>query len=217
MINKEKTKLKYGHFGENLPENSSKKVVWQCDQAGCSYERSFTYSYYLKKVTVAFEKHDGKELCQKCSHAHRKGVPLNHASHEIKTIPLAVLPPEVNVERSIEIYGVDPTKLSAWSRKNIVLNCFGCGKESDTKRCNLNTYKSIKETGHFQCIGCWTKKRRVGSKASEETKNKQKQSQINRRQKEKQEEVKYKAVANGDYSIINNQKTPLGKVIPFKK
>lgn len=217
MINKEKTKIKFGHFGENLPENSSEKIVWQCDC--CPMERTFNYSYYVKKMKLAFEKHEGKELCQKCSHSHRKGIYSNPSEDQIKHKPVD-LPPEVNIPRSIEIYGKDPSKLSPWSRKNIILNCCECQKESDTKRCNLNTYKSILETGHFMCIGCCTKKRRTGQKASEETKNKQRLSQKNRRLKEKEEFVPYRAVANDNYSIIDNQKTQNkepAKVIPFKK
>ena len=218
MINRDKTKLKYGHNAENLPITSKEKVVWQCDK--CSYERSFTYSYYLKKKEKAFKDHEGNELCQKCSHSHRVG---NHPKNETTTkYPPRPLPPEINVEKTIEFFGYDPHSLSPWARKYVISNCYSCGKECETKRCNLNIYKSIEETGHFKCTGCWTKERRSGTKASSETKLKQKISQQRRRLKEHGDDPNkipmVAAVANGDFtSNINNSKTNSAQIIPFPK
>jgi hypothetical protein len=53
------------------------------------------------------------------------------------------------------------------------------------KRCGLNRYKSIIETGHFISGGAWTAKRRKGVKASAQTKQAMKDSQIKRRELEK--------------------------------
>lgn len=217
MINRDKTKLKYGHTADNLAPTSKEKVVWQCDNESCSSERTFTYSYYLKKQEKAFKDHEGNELCQKCSHAHRVG---KHEKKEVTKYPaLSTLPQEVNINQTIEIYGHDPRTTSSWSRKYVVLNCSCCGKETETRRCNLNTYKSILETGHFKCTGCWTKERRTGQKASAETKMKQKVSQQKRRIKEHRDsphEIPYvAAVANGDFNSTPQNRPSEGKVIPF--
>lgn len=217
MINREKTKVKYGYFPEDLAQNSESKVVWSCDK--CSAERTYTYSYYLKKRDVSFEKHEGHELCQKCSHSHRVG----HTSKlETTKYPAIELPKEVNIEETIKIFGHDPQKMSPWSRGYVILNCSCCNKETETRRCSLNTYKSILETGKFKCTGCWTKERRQGVKASEETKNKQKSAQQKRRNKEKIQDIpvpqtpqRFAAVA-GDPSP--RPYTPnSGQVIQFPK
>lgn len=219
MINRDKTKLKYGHTADNLPPTSKEKVVWQCDNNGCSHERTFTYSYYLKKRDKAFQEHEGNELCQKCSHAHRIGKV--EKTETVKYPALAQLPPEVNIQQTIEVFGHDPQVTSSWSRKYVILNCSCCGKETETRRCNLNTYKSILETGHFKCTGCWTKERRTGQKASSETKFKQKISQQKRRMKEHGEDPNQMpyvaAVANGDFNnnSTSQQNKVTAQVIPF--
>jgi len=227
VINRDKTKLKYGHTADNLPPTSKEKVVWQCDNTNCDeinstgrpLERTFTYSYYLKKREKAFQEHEGNELCQKCSHAHRIGKV--EKTNNLKYPALTQLPNEVNIEQTIEIFGHDPRVTSSWSRKYVILNCSCCGKETETRRCNLNTYKSILETGHFKCTGCWTKERRTGQKASSETKFKQKISQQKRRMKEHGEDpnqVPYiAAVANGDFNNTPPQNKASAQVIPFPK
>lgn len=216
MINRDKTKLKYGHTADNLPPTSKEKVVWQCDNEKCSYERSFTYSYYLKKREKAFKDHEGNELCQKCSHSHRIGKV--EKTDVLKYPALTELPAEVNIEQTIEVYGHDPRVTSNWSRKYVILNCSCCGKETETRRCNLNTYKSILETGHFKCTGCWTKERRTGQRASSETKMKQKVAQQKRRLKEHGYEMPYvAAVANGDFNSSSQPHKNISpaQIIPF--
>lgn len=184
MINREKTKVKYGYFPEELSKNSESKVVWNCDK--CNSERIYTNAYCLKKVTVAFEKHDGKELCQKCAHSHRVGHSSKLETTKYEALPL---PTEVNVEETIKIFGHDPTVMSPWSRAYVILNCSCCSKETETRRCSLNTNKSLKESGTYKCIGCWTKERRSGIKITEETRIKQKEAQQKRRTKEKIKEL----------------------------
>ena len=216
MINRDKTKLKYGHTSDNLAPNSTLKVVWNCDR--CPAERSYTYAYYLKKKNKAFAEQEGDELCQKCSHSHRIGK--TEKTTVIKYAPVT-LPPEVNIEESIKIFGNDPSTMSPWSRNYLILNCGCCNKETETRRCSLNTYKSILSDGHFKCTGCWTKERRQGVKASEETIEKQKLSQQQRRRKEQNnlppQEHRYKAVGNGDFNSNNQTNQTNAKIIPFPK
>lgn len=175
MINREKTKLKYGYFPEDLSDTSNKPVVWQCDREGCKNEHDYSYAYCLKKADKAL--HEGKsESCQKCSHSHRKGTSLP-PQNKIKAHPL---PPEVNLGKTMELFGINAEDLTPWSRQQVILDC-KCGKESITKRCVLNLNKSVIETGHYKCVGCCTKSRRKGKKASAETKAKMKASQRKRR------------------------------------
>jgi hypothetical protein len=218
MINREKTKVKYGYIPEDLAQNSESKVVWNCDK--CNVERTYAYAYYLKKQNHAFDKHDGHELCQKCSHSHRIGHSSKLAETKYEAQPL---PQEVNVEETIKIFGHDPKEMSPWSRGYVILNCSCCQKETETRRCSLNTNKSLQETGKYKCIGCWTKERRQGVKATDETKAKQKAAQQKRRNKEKVKELPsvyqpaYEPVAkvvNGNSSSSNGSS---GKIINFPK
>lgn len=180
MILKEKTKQVYGYEAESLAPTSAMPVFWQCDN--CSYERQYSYTYYLKKKEHSSET-DGKELCQKCGHSHRKGT----ASKVVNKNSFYPLPPETDIQATMERFGYDPYSLSPWSRDRVIVRCKVTGKICSPKRCSLNRYKSIIETGHFISTGAWTAERRKGKKASEETIQKMKKNQQARRMKEKQE------------------------------
>jgi hypothetical protein len=185
MIDWKKTKEKYGYGEGELPKTSRERVVWHCDNDNCEAafdirEREYEYVYAYKKAQKA--KKEGKpELCQKCSHSHRKGKVSE--KREKTHLPL---PPEVSVELTMERFGYDPYKLSPWSRKKLVLVCEE-GQEHVTTRAQLNLNKSVKETGHYKPISWWTRKRRKGLKLSKETKEQMKESQQNRRAREKQQ------------------------------
>lgn len=180
MINEKRTEEKYGYTSNALAPTSNLPVLWTCE--GCGEEREYAYAYCLKKQEKA-QTSGGKELCQKCSHAHRKGVKtVKKNSGESSFMPL---PPEVDVAATQERYGYDPRDLSPWSRKRVVVRCFETGEICSPRRCGLNRYKSIMETGHFISVGAWTAKRRKGVKASKETKAAMKKSQSMRRHREK--------------------------------
>lgn len=169
---------------QNLAKTSNKKVVWTCENENCQAsddkkERHFVFSYVRKKSLKA--KAEGKpELCQLCSHAHKKGIYYKKKEDSAKD-----LPPQINDQKTFEKYGYYAKDLKPWSRQRVVLTC-DCGRDCESTRSQLNTYKSIKETGEFTCKGCWTEARRKGIKASEETKEMMKLSQQNRRKSEKQ-------------------------------
>lgn len=212
MINREKTKLKYGYFPDDLAPTSNKLVVWACESSSCSVEHDYSYAYCLKKRQKSLTENK-PQLCQKCSHAHRKGNSQKNTASKFSPVPL---PPEVNLGKTMEKYGINAEDLSPWSRQAVVLNC-ECGAESTTKRCSLNSSKSIIETGHYKCIGCWTKARRTGTQVSQETREKMKTSQQKRRgtyDPEPLPSLTPPLVANGEFSSVRNKE---GQVIPFKK
>jgi hypothetical protein len=211
MINQEKTKLKYGYFPEDLAPTSDKNVVWQCESLECKVEHDYSYAYCLKKKAKA-KKEKKSELCQKCSHSHRKGISPKQLA--IKKPPVA-LPPELDLGKTMEIYGINADDLSPWSRQKVILKC-QCGKESTTKRCSLNSSKSIIETGHYKCVGCCTKDRREGAIVTQETKIKMQNSQKKRRGTHDYSPIPLKPAANGS-AILSSKETQNGKVIPFRK
>ena len=181
MINVEKTKEQYGYDPTDLAPTSNKMVWWKCDK--CGSERAYAYAYALRKQKKA-QKEGTPELCQKCAHAHRKGkvstrkVPTDQKAHY-------PLPPEVDRNLTMEKFGYDPETLSPWSRKRVVAICSVTGAECTPRRCSLNRYKSVMETGHFVSTGGYTGKRRKGVKATDETKQAMARSQKKRREREK--------------------------------
>lgn len=207
MINREKTKIKYNYFPEDLALTSNQSVVWSCDK--CGKEKDQAYAYALKKKAKA-EKEKKQEVCQSCGHEHRKGKFIKNETPKNNPV---TLPPEVNMTLTMERYGVNAEDLSPWSRQKIVLNC-ACGRETETKRCNLNASKSIQETGHYKCTGCWTQERRRGVKVSQVTKQKMVSAQRKRRGTYEKEVLPM--VANGENFSSPRQVTP-GTVIPFNK
>lgn len=180
MISDLKTKEKYGYETNSLAPTSNLPVWWKCEGDGCDEEREYSYAYCLKKELHAKET-GGKQLCQKCSHAHRKGVATKKKVQGQSWLPL---PPEVDISATQERYGYDPRDLPPWSRKYIIVKCYETGVVSEVKRCGINTSQSVKETGHYVSVGACTAKRRKGKKASEETKKAMAKSQQNRRIKE---------------------------------
>lgn len=188
MIDRNKTKEKYDYYPEELAPTSNLSVWTKCDK--CGKEKDYSYAYALKKEEKARKENDGVMLCQVCSHSHRKGK----ASVVTKPKSWVALPPEVNVAKTVEMFGYDPTKLSPWSRKKIVVECAKTGVECYPRRCGLNRYKSVLETGHFYSTGALTAERRKGVKASSETKESMKLSQQKRRQKEKEDKKVQKQV-----------------------
>lgn len=179
MIDETKTLEKYGYTTQELAPTSNLPVWWKCDE--CGEEREYSYAYCLRKKEKSGST-GGKELCQKCSHAHRKG---KVSSKKIEGKSHVDLPPEVDVKATMDRFGYDPHKLSPWSRQRIVVNCWKTGEVCTPRRCSLNRYKSIMETGHFVSVGGWTAERRRGKKASSETKTMMKESQQKRRRREK--------------------------------
>lgn len=179
MVNSENTKAKYGYEPMSLAPTSNLPVLWSCD--GCGEEREYSYAYCLKKKAKA-DACGGKELCQKCSHSHRKGKATVKKTTGDAFLPL---PPEVDIAATQDRYGYDPRDLSPWSRKRIIVRCFETGVICSPRRCGLNRYKSIIETGHFISVGAWTARRRKGVKASSTTKEAMSTSQKNRRVREK--------------------------------
>lgn len=211
MINQEKTKEKFGYYPDDLAQTSSSSVIFRCDK--CLQEEELSYAYALKKYKKSI-KTTGEELCQKCSHAHRIGK-VSVKADKSKPLPL---PPEVNLSKTMELYGINAEDLSPWSRQKVCLSC-ACGKQSETKRCSLNSSKSILETGHYKCTGCWTRERRAGLKLSDETKKKMAKSQQKRRNKNKVTKLPTRPTyaplqpaANGDTVLPKNNG---GSVINF--
>lgn len=184
MINEPATKEKYGYETNSLAPTSNLPVWWKCDK--CSFEREYSFAYCLKKKEHSHAT-GGLELCQKCSHAHRKGQ-VSKKKQEGQT--WQPLPPEVDVAATQERFGYDPRDLSPWSRKYVIVRCSDTGVVSEVKRCGFNTSKSVIETGHYTSVGACTAKRRKGVKASEETKQAMALSQKNRRSREKTPKAK---------------------------
>jgi hypothetical protein len=186
MINWERTKQDFGYGEEEAKKfpRSSKHAIWAtCDNPDCDSsdhrERLFEWGTLLKKIKRC--KDQGKDfLCQKCAHSHRKGITSKKRNTEVPA-----LPSQVSDELTLERFGYRASDLKPWSRNYIVLVC-DCGKESEIKRTQINSYKSIKETGNFKCTGCWTRDRRKGIKLSSETKDRMKESQKRRRDLEKE-------------------------------
>lgn len=200
MIDWEKTKRELGYGKEDLPPTSKEKVFWKCDNPKCEAdhdkkERMHTYDYALLKQEKAAKREDGLDLCQKCSHAHRKGK-----VSEKKTKSHLPLPPETNCEKTYELsktLGGEPyypEQLSPWSRNPIVLTFEG--KDYEVPRANLNKYKSMIEMGCYRPVSWWTEQRRKGVKASKETREQQKLSQSKRRKREQAEKQAKKKQSN---------------------
>lgn len=179
MVNEEKTQAKYGYATNALAVTSNLPVVWTCPK--CGEEREYAYAYCLKKAEKS-QAAGTADCCQKCSHQHRRGKSTVSKNPGKTFLPL---PPEVDVAATMDRYGYDPRDLSPWSRKRVIVRCFETGVICSPKRCGLNRYKSIIETGHFISGGAWTAKRRKGVKVSAKTKKAMKESQIKRRAQEK--------------------------------
>lgn len=186
-IEKSKTDPEFAKDPERVTKTTNQKVVWSCDNESCDApsdvkERVFVYNYARQKEDTA-EKLGKDSLCQVCSHAHRRGKPTKSSG---KThLPL---PPEIDDALTLKEYGYTASSLKPWSRKPVVISFID--DEGDRliftpTRAQLNTYKSVKETGHFLPTSWWTKQRRQGAKASEETKNLMRESQQRRRTNEK--------------------------------
>lgn len=185
MIDWKKTKEAFGYEQEELAPTSKSKVIWKCDNQVCDAprdinEREFEYNYARKKIERSSNL--GKiDVCQRCSHMHRRG------KVSVKTGKTHLpLPPEVSEELTLSKYNYKPKDLAPWSRKKVVLVAED-GSIHEASRALLNTYKSVKETGHFKPISLWTKERRTNSKASDETKEMMKNSQNMRRVREAKE------------------------------
>lgn len=191
MIDWIKTQAKYGYTKEDLaPTTQQHKVVWRCDNPNCEAEpdkreREFVYNTARNKEEKA--RKEGKPcVCQKCSHAHRKGKMT-----ESKKKTALPLPPETNREKTYEYsktLGGEPyypEQLSDWSRRPIVLTFEG--EDYIIPRANLNTLQSMKKWGVYRPIAWWTKQRREGVTASKKTREKQKMSQQKRREQERKE------------------------------
>lgn len=162
----------------SLATTSSENVDWICD--GCKHIATNGFAYILKKMTTALNQQK-PVLCQKCSHAHRKG---SKASRTFK-ISAVKLPPEVLIQETIKEYGYDPRKLGKWSRKPILLRCYITGEVRSASRCSINTSKSIIESGHYISVGGHTSKRRTGVRASESTLEIMRLAQTKRRERER--------------------------------
>ena len=193
MINWEKTKERaktesdFAEGPEFLAKTTKQKVIWQCDNDTCDApsdvrEREFEYNYARQKEEKAAK--EGKPaLCQRCSHAHRRGK--STVSKEKTHLPL---PPEVDDALTEQEYGYKATELKPWSRKPVVVVYMdedGDRHIYTPTRAQLNTYRSVKEFGHFRPTSWWTKQRRQGTKATDETKKLMKESQQKRRENEK--------------------------------
>lgn len=191
MIDWDKTKLEKGYGKDDLPKTSHEKVIWKCDNNFCDApldikEREYEYNYARKKAEKA-EKEGKVELCQRCSHSHRRGKVSD--KKEKTALPL---PPEVNDEETLKTFGYTASSLSPWTRKKVVIIAED-GSRHEIPRAQLNLSKSVKETGHYKPVSWWTQQRRSGIKISDETKNQMKVSQQMRRQREKaQDEEIYK-------------------------
>jgi hypothetical protein len=188
MIDWNKTKAEFGYTKADLPKTSHNKVIVTCDNQFCDApadvkEREYEYNYARKKEEKAIQ-NNKQMLCQKCSHFHRKGKVTQ--KKQDSALPL---PPEVDVQKTIESYGYNPHDLSPWSRKVIVLVTED-GQRHEISRAQLNTSKSVKETGHYRPIAWWTQQRRKGVQDSPETKQLKKASQAARRKNEQSEKDK---------------------------
>lgn len=180
MLLENKTKEKFGYDVSSLTSKSTLLVCWKCDR--CGFENNFFYYYYLMKKEKA-KTRNGEELCQTCSHSHRKGQVTKKKQEGQTWLPL---PPEVSVEMTISRFGYNPHDLSPWSRKRVVVKCQRTGTVTTVPRANINNLKSVRETGHYISTGGITAEQRYGKKASEETKQLMKQAQSLRRKLEKQ-------------------------------
>lgn len=179
MLLKEETEKRYGYSTESLSRTSDMPIWWKCDK--CHEEREYAFAYYNKKHEES-QNNGSLEICQKCAHEHRKGTV---SSKKCEGQAWQELPPEVEIQMTLERYGYDPRDLSPWSRKLIIVTCPVTGVTTDIKRCGINTSKSVIETGHYASVGACTAKRRAGVKVSSETKEQMKLAQQQRREKEK--------------------------------
>jgi hypothetical protein len=181
------TDMEFAKGSSRVSKTTNQKVIWKCDNVNCDApsdvsEREFVYNYARQKEEKA--KKEGKDsLCQVCSHAHRRGKAT--VSSGKTHLPL---PPEADDELTMKEYGYTASSLKPWSRKHIVISFID--EDGDTQiytptRAQLNTYKSVKETGHFYPTSWWTKQRRTGSTATDETKRLMRESQKRRRDNEK--------------------------------
>lgn len=195
MIDWVKTKAKYGYTEADLPPTSKNKVICHCDNNFCQApldvrEREYEFKYAKKKRDKA-QAEGAQELCQLCSHAHRKG----HASTK-KTNSALPLPPEASDELTFKEFGYTASSLSPWSRSPVILVYVNeAGEQSlhTVKRAQLNTNKSVMESGHYKPIAAYTKERRTNIKVTGETKELMKKSQSMRRVREKVEQEQLRA------------------------
>jgi hypothetical protein len=185
MIDWKKTLEQFGYEEKDLPPTSKNKVIWKCDNQFCDApvdikEREFEFNYARKKHEKSLA--NGKvDVCQRCAHMHRRGK-ISEKSGKTH-LPL---PPEISEELTMQKYNYKPKDLAPWSRKKVILIAED-GSIHEASRALLNTYKSVKETGHFKPISLWTKERRTNIKATEETKELMKKSQNMRRVREQKE------------------------------
>jgi len=179
-INIEKTVQEKGYHPRDLAPTGKQLIWWKCES--CGVEQEYKFSYYNKKVN--------KDMCRKCCHKHRKQAKTGEKPKK----PVYPLPPEINREATIEMFGYDPVHFfhnneKPWSRERLVVNCGTCGSQSTPKRSYLHGYECIKETGHFKCKGCYTRERRTGVKITDATRRKQIEAQRVRREKEEIEKT----------------------------
>lgn len=196
MIDKEKTIKVNGVNPDKLAPTSHQKVWWKCDNPKCSApiekrEREYSFAYAMKKKAKALKDNpeNPQELCQVCSHSHRKGTTSTKKKNSIPAIDLSKLK-ELDIEKTQELFGHNPLTLKPWSRRCVVVICSETGKECITQRCSLNRNKGILEKGRFISIAGYTGARRKGQKASEETRLAMVRSQRARRKRERKQEIK---------------------------
>lgn len=188
MIDWKKTEGKYGYTEATLPPTSKNKVIWHCDNQLCQApldirEREFEFNYARKKREKSAQANK-LELCQRCAHNHRKGQ-VTSSCKKTGTIPL---PPETSDKLTEEKFGYKASALSPWSRDPVVLVFTDESNQESihiVKRCQLNTNKSVVETGHYRPIAWYTKQRRSNVTVTDETKTLMKKSQNMRREREK--------------------------------
>lgn len=177
MLNLEKTLEKYKVDASTLSPSSNQLVVFTCPR--CQKDEDYGYAYATRKIMKAKER--GVEcVCQKCSHSHRVGQAPSITEAK------AYYPPEMDAVQTLKKFGYTLDSVSPWSRNRIAVKCSVSGKFFYPRRCSLNRYKSVMETGHYISKGVIVARRRLGQLATAETKAKMKASQGLRRTREKQ-------------------------------
>ncbi len=184
-----------------LPISSNQLVWWQCDN--CGLQREFNYAYARRKEKMARE-NGVEDLCQRCSHSHRKGKPQIGSGK----CRILALPPETMVEETKAKFGYDPFSLGGFSRKSVLVKCSVLGTIHEVRRIELNRSKSILETGHYISIGGVVKRRMKGKKVSLKTRKLMSESQIKRRKLEQNKEIGFfTKIVSKLYDKIKSLKT----------
>jgi hypothetical protein len=130
MIDNEATFEKFGYYANDLPKNSSRKIIAICDDCGKVREVKFSY-YYILCIPCKYQQKNiliKNKINIKSRFKSKLKSKLNLKPKFIKEEDRFI--PNTQIDRilTIEKFGYDPLTLKGNLNKNICLVCKNCKK-----------------------------------------------------------------------------------------